>query len=208
MSLRLLAAGLVIALPIAVNPSTAAAADLYDPFESGYSGSPYDDPRYADIYRTPKPYHRPYSGEPPADELDDAPRDLDAGPPYPGLERYAKPHDKRPYGWSDRHRWRGEYLEPLPPPPAFDTYHPRKAYLAPSCLPHAELHRELVRDGWSDFHDFSVSGKRALVNARRPNGTLYRLEVDRCAGEVVSASRIDGAPDAYAWRGRGVYPKY
>lgn len=208
MSLRMLAAGLVTALPLALNPFTAKAADLFDPFESRYSGSPYDDPRYANIYRKPKPGHRPYYGEPPADELYEAPHDLDAEPPYPGPKRYARPHDKRPYGWSGKDRWRGEHLEPLPQAPDLGDYHPRKAHLAPGCLSHQELHRELIRDGWSDFHDFSVSGKSALVNARRPNGTLYRLEVDRCAGEVESASRIDGSPDSYAWRRREAYPAY
>lgn len=206
MSLRLLAAGLVTALPLAVNPSTATAADLYDPFESGYSGSPYDDPRYADIYRKPKPYHRPHYGEPPVDELYEPPHDYDPEPLYPGPRRYAKRYDERSYGRPNR--WRGERLEPLPEPPEFDPYAPRKAHLPPGCLSRHELRRELARDGWSDFHDFSADGKLAFVNARRPNGALYRLEVDRCAGEVVNASRIEGPSDSYAWRRREVYPTY
>ena len=208
MSLRLLAAGLVTALPFATHAPIAAAADLLDPFESGYSASPYDDPRYADIYRRPQPFDPPDHGEPPVDGFYETPPEFDAEPPYPGPKRYIKRYDKRPYGWSGKDRWRGEYLEPLPGTPDFGPYAPRKAHLAPGCLSHQELHRELIRDGWSDFRDFSVRGKSALVNARRPNGTLYRLEVDRCAGEVVSASRMEGSPDSYAWRRRGVYPAY
>ena len=204
MSLRLLAAGFVTVLPFAADVSTA--ADLYDPYESGYSASPYDDPRYAKIYRTPKP--PPHYGEPPVEELYEPPHGLDSEPLYPGPKRYAKPYDKRPYGWSGKDRWRGEYLEPLPQAPDFGGYHPRKAHLPPRCLSHQELHRELIRDGWSDFEDFTLRGQHAFVVARRPNGTLYRLEVDRCAGEVVSANRIDGSPDSYAWRRREVYPAY
>lgn len=200
MSLRMLAAGLVTALPLAMAPATTAvAADLYDPYEPKYSGSPYDDPRYADIYGKPKPYHRTYPDEP-VEEFYEAPDDVDLEPLYPGPKRYAKPYDEFD-DWSDRTRWRKK--------PDFEPYHPKKAYLPPvDCLSHHELHRELIRDGWSDFRDLKIHGKIAFVSARRPNGTLYRLEVDRCAGEVVSAERVDGHPDSYAWRRREAYPTY
>jgi hypothetical protein len=180
MSLRLLTAGLVAALPLAAIPA-ASAADLGPPSDYGYSESPYDDPRYADIYRDPKP---PYA------------------PPF------RKPCAERDYGCYDEGydppahgKWRGEYLEPLPPPPEFDEYRPRKAYLPPACLPRHEIRRALIEDGWSDLHDFEFGKRKAFLTARRPNGSLYRLEVDRCDGEVVRAERIEHA-HAHSWSSR------
>jgi hypothetical protein len=199
MSLRMLAAGFVTALLLALSTPTVA-ADLYDPYAPKYSGSPYDDPRYAELYGKPKPYHRPYAEEPVEDLYEDPDDDdlepFDPGPP----KRYAKPFEEFDE-WSDRPRWRKK--------PDFEPYHPKKTYLPPAdCLSRHELRRELVRDGWSDFRDLEIRGKTAFVTARRPNGTLYRLEVDRCAGEVVSANRLDGHWDSYAWRRRDDFPTY
>lgn len=206
MLLRLLVAGLVTALPFAADVPTAAAADLFDPYDSGYSASPYEDPRYADIYRRPKPPRHHY-GEPPFEEPDENPSYFEPEPPYG--KRYADPHEK-PYAWVDRRRRRGEYLEPLPRTPDFGDYRPRRTYLppGPDCLPRQEVRRELIRDGWSDFHDFAAGGRFAFVSARRPNSVLYRLKLDGCAGEIVRADRIEGPADSYAWRRREAYPAY
>lgn len=209
MHLHLLAAGLVTALPLTAEIPTAAAADLFDPYGSGYSASPYDDPRYADIYRHPKPPPRHHYGKPLFEEPDENLYDADPEAPDVGPRRYVKPYDN-PYGWSDRRPWRGEYLDPLLRAPDFGDYHPRAADLPPGtgCLPGHQVRRELIRDGWSDFHDFSAGGRFAFVTARRPNGVPYRLKLDRCAGEIVRADRIDAPSDSYAWRRREAYPAY
>lgn len=188
MSLRLLIAGLVVTLPFANLPA-AEAADLYDPYERGYSGSPYDDPRYADIYRHPKP---PY---PPAE------------PPW--AERYEEEHDSgERYGTYDPpapHKWRRDYLEPVPAP-NFD-YRPKHAGLPPVCLPPHEIRRVLIRDGWSDLRKIEIEGDVAVATARRPNGTLYRIELDRCDGEIVRAERIETERE-HAWSRRRFDPTY
>ena len=191
MSLRLLTAGLVAALPLAAVPA-ATAADLGGPPEYGYSESPYDDPRYADIYRDPKP-----SFAKPCFERDYG---------CPGRQGYARPYGE-PYDPPRHGKWRGEYLEPLPPPQEFDSYRPRKAYLPPACLPRHEIRRALADDGWSDLQDFDFGKRRGFLTARRPNGSLYRLEIDRCDGDVVRAERIDA--DEHAWSSRRkAYPTY
>ena len=180
MVVRLFAAGLSAVMLIA-GAQVASAADLgsYEP--DGYS--PYDDPRYADIYRDPKPH--PY-------------------PPY-GAPR---PHAPEPYYEDHRRREHSEYLEPLPHPPSFGDYRPRRAQLAPGCLPRGAIRHELLRDGWTDLDDFEIREDFVLLTARRPNGTLYRLKVDRCRGDVEHAKRLDERGNAFAWRRRGAYPTY
>ncbi len=201
MSLRMLAAGFVTALPLALSAPTVA-ADLYDPYAPKYSGSPYDDPRYAELYGKPKPYHRPYA--------DRAGRGIstrlrttsissrfDPGPLSVTRSLIEEFDDS-----SDRPRWRKK--------PDFEPYHPKKACLPPAdCLSRRELRRELVRDRLVETSATSRSAERPRSShARRPNGTLYRLEVDRCAGEVVSAERLDGHRDSSHGAGAMVYPTY
>ena len=174
MSLRLLMAGLVVSLPLA-SLSVANAADLYAPYERGYSGSPYDDPRYADIYR-PKPS-------------------------YPPVEEWTEEYEEEEY--SERF---GKY-DPPPPKWKRDYYKPKKAALPPVCLPPHEIRRILIRDGWSDFRKIEVEDDVAFAIARRPNGTLYRIEVDRCDGEIVRAERLDVEND-HAWSRDRFAPLY
>lgn len=184
MYLRWLTASLIAAaLPLAAAPA-ATAADIFRPDDPALSESPHDDPRYADIYKHPEPPPR-YRGP-----------DIDedyAEPPYKGPRRW------RPYS-------RSEYLEPMPYPPAED-YRPRRTFAGPGCAPRREVRHELIRDGWSDFHDLEIRDEFAFVTARRPSGQLYRLKVDRCDGQIERARRIEHE-DAYAWRRREVYPAY
>lgn len=204
MYLRSLAMGLVAALPLAGAP-VATAADLNGPYGPATADSPYDDPRYADIYRDPKPPLPPRYGErPPA-------------APCPGYtetceeeERYsyAEPRDDYPRRWSRKDRVEGEYLAPMPHAPSFEYRRTRREFAEPECVHRREIRRELVRDGWSDFQDLEIRDGFAFVTARRPRGQFYRLKVDRCDGEVVHAKRIDNGDDSYAWRRRQVYPMY
>lgn len=74
--------------------------------------------------------------------------------------------------------------------------------VAHGCLPHREIHRRLVEDGWHDFHDLEMRRNSALVNARRPNGDTFALKVDRCNGEVLRTDLIGrGGIGPYANRG-------
>lgn len=90
----------------------------------------------------------------------------------------------------------GSYKDdPLPPPPR-----PRysEAPRRPACVSRAEVEHRLVVEGWRDFSDPERRGELGIFKARRPNGRLYELSVDRCSGEIVDAHPLD----------RGVYGPY
>lgn len=77
------------------------------------------------------------------------------------------------------------------------------------CAPRAEIRDRLLRDGWHDFEEVDVRSRVAVVEARRPDGLPYRLKIDRCSGEVVSAHPL--APvygGSYAFRPRRFEPYY
>lgn len=96
----------------------------------------------------------------------------------------------------------------VPPPPApvyrdrFAEWGPRPDWRqAEGCLPRREVVRRLTDRGWYGFHDLDLSRPVARVSARRPNGDVFRLRVDRCNGEVLRADLIDRhEPGPYAWR--------
>ncbi len=149
-----------------------AAADL----DYGHVPSP---DRYRSAYEDPR-YRDLYAPEPPR--------------PY----RY----EPRPYASAP----------PVPPVPPGYVYRERERFAewgpsedwryASGCLPRREIKRRLVDEGWHGFHDIDVSRQVARVKARRPNGDIYRLKVDRCNGEVLRADRIDHyGIGPYAWRG-------
>ena len=59
------------------------------------------------------------------------------------------------------------------------------------CLPRSEIKNRLINEGWRDFHDLDLRPGVALLRARRPNGDLYDLKVDRCNGEIVRADVVE-----------------
>ncbi len=172
--------------------TTANAADIYD--QSGPPvSSPYDDPRYGDIYQHPAPpprYAEPRYVEPRVAE----PRYVEP-PRYIEPPRYAEPRYEPPRKYYEEvpavpHNRYG-YLEPM---------NPRSDYRGgPGCVPQGEIKRALINEGWIDFRDLQLRGDVAKVQARRPNGQLYVLKVDRCSGEIVHSRPLhDGrAPYAY-----------
>lgn len=163
-------------------PATpASAADIYDKY-GARSYSPYDDPRYADIYGHPAP--PPRYAEPRY---------------YPSPPPYAERLPERPYAYLDDaptpDRDRYGYLRPMEPP--------RYRNAEPSaCVPRGEIRRSLIDEGWSEFRDLEFRGDTAVVQARRPNGHLYSLKIDRCTGEIVRARPLDERPVPYAYRDR------
>jgi len=185
MSVRL-AAALVAVLQLTSAP-VATAADLY-------GGPPDGDPRYSDIYR-----HPPAGYEDPR------------FPPYGSKQAYADDDDDEPYDDEPRYaerRDQGPYLPPMPYPPSSRDNYAWSGYERPGCVPGREIRRELIRDGWRGFRDAELRGQSALVTARRPNGEFYRLNVNRCTGEIVRARPLDTHGDSYAWRRRGPYQTY
>ena len=175
------AAGLATLLlgATAVFATTAApAADLDDDrYERGY-GTPYDDPRYADIYRHPPPRAEVYGDDRHYGRSDDDDDDDD--------------DDDRP---PHRYGGRGEYLPPMRDVPRFAG---RDRYADDRCVPRHVVKRRLRADGWHDFHDLELGGATAFVRARRPSGRLFELEVHRCSGEIVQARPF--GPRAYGAR--------
>lgn len=188
MYLRSLTAGVIAAALSIAGATAAGAADIFRPDDPALSESPYDDPRYADIYKDPEPPLPPRYG-PPSD-----------------YERYEEPAYEGPRRWN--RYGEGEYLAPIPRRPSFDDYRPRRALARPGCVPRHEVRHELIRDGWSELHDVEIRNQFVFMTARRPNGLLYRLKVDRCDGQIVRARRIEHGEDAYAWRRREIYPSY
>ena len=78
-----------------------------------------------------------------------------------------------------------------------------------NCPNKAEISRNLEREGWRDFRNPQVlSRDTATIDAQRPNGRPFRLEVDRCTGEVLSERPIDGPRYGAEREGYGPYAEY
>lgn len=91
-------------------------------------------------------------------------------------------------------------------PPRF--YHDRERY-AYDCTPRHVIRDRLFRQGWNDFREIDVRWRVAVVEARRPNGLPYRLKIDRCTGDVVSARPLAPVPGSpYAFGPRRYYGPY
>ena len=160
----LAAAGLLtLALSSTLASTMARAADLYRDDPPPRAGPAYDDPRYADLYGNgPPPRHRP-------NIYPETYRSYEPAPPIPRERVYRDEREEydRRFAQGDR-RGRG-------------------------CPSKDEISRMLERDGWARFENPQVlDGKTATVDAQRPNGRPYRLEVDRCTGEILGLRPIDG----------------
>lgn len=125
-----------------------------------YRNGPTD--RYSSAYEDPR-YRDLYAPEPRGYSYDY--RAVPPPPPVPPayVFRHNEPpyHDHRngDYRRGDRH---GSY-----------------------CVPREEAKRRLINEGWRDFHDLELRNDVAKIRARRPNGDLYDLKIDRCTGEIV-----------------------
>lgn len=174
--LALAAAGLLCALA----PVAASAADLYDGRgPSDRRAYVYEDPRYADIYREPRRAETP----PPPPGYRPVPP-----PPSPYAYRVEPPRYVDPPRYSEAPRYA--------PPPRYVEPHrhaePEARYARPEhCTDKEEIRSRLIEGGWRDFHDPQVRGPAAFIKARRANGDLYELRVDRCTGEVTFAQFLE-----------------
>lgn len=121
--------------------------------------SPYDDPRYSDMYGTAPP---PRYAQP-----------VPVPAPYPP---YAQPQ-YAPVPAAPLYRYDGRY--------------------AGDCLPRHVIRDQLAGRGWQDFHDPQVMGNVVHIRARRPNGRLFDLTVDRCSGQIINA-QVTGDRSAHA----------
>jgi len=67
------------------------------------------------------------------------------------------------------------------------------------CRRPRQVRRRLQRQGWWDFSGLRRSGRHFAVRARRPNGTVYRLTIERCTGRVLKARPVDGDQAPRLW---------
>jgi hypothetical protein len=161
------------AAAIAAGTLAASAADL----DYSLKDSPYDDPRYSDIYKHPTPaprYAKPYY--PPAPPH--------AAPPYVE-ERYAPPPPPV-YGYNQQPNY----------------YNSRTAT---GCVPRETIRAHLESRGWHDFHDPQPMGNVVHIRARRPSGQLFDITLDRCSGRILALDPMNQhaavpPPPPYDWR--------
>jgi hypothetical protein len=106
-----------------------------------------------------------------------------------------RPADPPPY--ADRYSYRdapppGRYSQYDAPPVTRDSRYDQKA-----CLSKGDIRYRLKEHGWNELQDMDFRGDTAVVTARRPDGMLYKLEVDRCSGVIVQARLLD---EGRGWR--------
>ena len=150
-----------------------------------------------------------------AADLDYSYKDSRPAEPY---APYYYHRDQAPRGEYYEEKRHGRYDAPPPyadPPPRFSHYDERATpprdqsrYDQRGCLTKGEIRYRLKEHGWQDFQEIDLRDATALVSARRPDGLLYRLEVDRCTGVIVQARLIDEGRGG-GWRqGSRSYPTY
>lgn len=143
--------------------STARAADLYRDDPPPRTGAAYEDPRYADLY-----------GYGPA--------------PRPRAETYRSYEPHVPVPRERVYRDEREDYDPR-----YARQDNRDTRTARGCPSKDEISRRLERDGWGGFQNPQVLDRNvATIDAQRPNGRPYRLEVDRCSGEILALRPIEG----------------
>jgi hypothetical protein len=156
---------------LALSPLAAQAADLYRDDPLPRSGAAYEDPRYADLYGN-------------------------APPPRPRVETYRpyEPHRFDQNGPIPRERvYRDERDDAYEPPRYSRAEPPRDSRSARGCPSKDEISRTLGNDGWGQFQNPQVIDRNiATIDATRPNGKPYRLEVDRCTGEILAIRPLEG----------------
>lgn len=79
------------------------------------------------------------------------------------------------------------------------------------CLYPRQIRRKLRRHGWHGMHALEIRPNAFKVRARRPNGMLFKLKVDRCTGHVIRAKPLfagygPGYGAGYGYKGYGRYP--
>lgn len=166
----------------AAAPASGADLNGYS-YKSNKAGSPYDDPRYADLYGDERPSY-------------DTRRDRGSykDEPAPYVDREPLPPPPIP-------RNRYGYLEPMPHPPPTVYVEPRyHRHVEPMCAPrHVIMHR-LRSGGWHDIHGVELREGSVIVEARQPDGRLFRVQVDRCTGEVLRVRPADHIAGGYGYR--------
>jgi hypothetical protein len=150
-------------------------------------------------------------------------RSADRGVRVDRYEEEVPPEDRpRAYGRDDRrydpprsYKDDDQRFEPprrysdAPLPGPRHHYRDEPSHDRRGCTPRREIRRALMHDGWFDFRGLELRGDIALVRARRDNGRVFALKLDRCTGRVLRAEVIS-PPDGGRWVAgpRRFYPTY
>jgi hypothetical protein len=171
-ALSLSAGVLAAALSFAATmPAAAADLDYHNVPGPDRYGSAYDDPRYRDLY-----------GPEPSPGYTYAPRDVE--PRYRAEAHLPPPGPVPPgyvYGDRDGPHYGERHASRYPRPDWRQAEH---------CLHPGQIKRRLVEDGWSEFQDVDANARVARVRARRANGDLFALRIDRCTGDILKTVLI------------------
>lgn len=60
--------------------------------------------------------------------------------------------------------------------------------IRPGCFDSTTIMNTLIQAGWSQFARFSVRPRTIALNARRRDGRVKRVQLDRCTGEIIHVS--------------------
>ena len=156
---------------VAARPAPASAADLSDgPY---LNGSPYEDPRFGDIYRHPAP--------PP--------------PVVPYVEPYRPNYGEAPYQ-DDR-----GYLREMRPRVYSHSGGYGPGAQRGGCAPRDAIYAELARRGWSGAEETGERGRVFFTRARGGDGYWYDLTLDSCSGQLLETHpaplHADAGPRRY-----------
>ena len=184
-------ASVVAIVATGANIGASSAADLdYRAIPQERYGSAYDDPRYADLYaptppRAPVVQHHAYGYAP-------IPREPVYRPDYSRQD-----YSRQDYTRHDEPRYQPRYDEPVAPRTyGYQPYPqaaPRYAERSDCTTPRA-AQRMLEQDGWRDFANLTLRGETAVINARRPDGRAFELQLNRCTGDLISARPLGNRP--------------
>ncbi len=58
---------------------------------------------------------------------------------------------------------------------------------AMSCRSPRQIHRQLKRQGWRNFHNLRIRPNVLRFKARQNTGLTYNLNIDRCSGSLIKA---------------------
>ena len=169
------------------NAVPAAAADLYGRTYS--DASPYDDPRYAEIYGDER--RRRYADDDNDDTAYEAERERYAGRSYRGddydrNDRHVGvgPDDRRlryrylDHGRDDELRGHGAPLD--------DRWR-----AANGCVPRRAIRDRLLSGGWHDFNQVEFEGRFVRFNATDIDGERFALVLNRCSGRIVARDSLE-----------------
>ena len=97
---------------------------------------------------------------------------------------------------------------PVPPSSVYRDNAPYR-YGQNRCIPREAVRDRLLSEGWGNFQDLELRGDAARINARRPNGDLFSLQVDRCTGQILNSRLIQrGGIGPYAYEDGPRRPYY